>query len=62
MIAVTQRLPTNNGSQRVYLNPDNIERVLPYLGGATVQTVSGADTDTVETPEQILALIKGDSK
>jgi len=56
MITVTQRLPS--GTQKIYINPDNIERILPWKGGALVNCVGGTETETVETPEQINSKIK----
>lgn len=57
MIAVAQRLPSG-AIQRVYINPDNIERIIPFNGGALINGVGGSETQTVETPEQINSKIK----
>jgi uncharacterized protein YlzI (FlbEa/FlbD family) len=56
VIVVTQKLPSGN-TQTVYMNPDNIERVLPYNGGTTIQCVSGSSTEVVETPAEIYSRI-----
>jgi hypothetical protein len=59
MIAVTQKLP-NNKSFTVYFNPDNIEKVMPWNNGALIIGVSGLDTETVETADEILKKMNGD--
>jgi hypothetical protein len=61
MIAVQQKLP-NGGTQTTYLNPDAIERMIPFEGGSMVNGMGGTQTMTVETPEQINALAKGDKE
>ena len=57
MIQVTQKLPSGS-TQKIFINSNNIERILPYQGGALINGTSGSETITVETPEQIVSKIK----
>jgi len=52
-VQLTQKLP-KGGTQPVFINTDNIERILPYDGGSIVNGVGGTETVVVETPERVM--------
>ena len=54
MFKVTQRLP-DGGTIKIFINLDNIERIIPWKGGALINHVSGNETVIMETPEEIVA-------
>ena len=43
MISVTQRLP-DGSTQKIYINPDSIERILPWRAGAMIDGIGGTRT------------------
>ena len=57
MIELTEKIPS--GSQKILVNPDSIERILPATVGSVVTFMSGSDCEVLEHPQQIAALIAG---
>lgn len=57
MISLNQRLPSGK-TQEVFLNPDDIQRIIPWNGGSLITEVSGEETEVSETPQEINAKIK----
>lgn len=56
MISLTQK--TGAKQVKTWVNPENIERILPMADGSTIIFVSGSYAGYEETPEEIAKKIE----